>query len=154
MDTDTSTSFTEHIKCDHETETHLKCRNCKIRSHETSNMNGHNRMVHENKNEHHCNSCDKVYKLKNCLTRHIKNVHKKQGKAQIEHCNTTNTEEPIPRKHDRAGHNNVKEHYCNICEKTYKYKSSLERHIKNIHENETSVKHKHQKPKIHRNTKP
>ena len=34
------------------------------------------------------------------------------------------------------------EQYCVISKKTYKHKSGLERYIKNIHEKETSVKHK------------
>ena len=38
------------------------------------------------------------------------------------------------------------EHHCKICEKTYKYKRGLVRHIKNIHEKDTHVKDKLQNP--------
>ena len=34
------------------------------------------------------------------------------------------------------------EYHCSMCEKSYKHKSSLKRHIKKMHEKETNVKHK------------
>ena len=37
-------------------------------------------------------------------------------------------------------------YHCNVCEKTCQHKSSLNTHIKNIHENDTNVKDKLQTP--------
>ena len=117
-------------------------------------------MVHENKNEHHCHLCEKAYKYKWGLARHIKDVHKKQDEAQIEHCNAADTEKPNLQKHGKtvrektdvacgnvANTNLTTDiHHCDMCEKTYKYKRGLVRHIKNIHEKDTNVKDKLQNP--------
>ena len=55
LDTNTSTSLTEHIKNDHENKTHLGCKSFNIRSQETSNLKYNNKMVHENKDERQYN---------------------------------------------------------------------------------------------------
>ena len=48
---------------------------------------------------------------------------------------------------DAPGANLTNEYHCGMCEKTYKHKSSLKRHIKKMHEKETNVKHKLQSPR-------
>ena len=35
---------------------------------------------------------------------HIRDVHKQQDEAQIEHCNAADTEKPNPQKHAKAVH--------------------------------------------------
>ena len=111
-------------------------------------------------NERHCNSFDRVHNHKNGLIGLIEDAGEKHGDAQIEHCNTAGTGQPSLQKHGKAMNNNMtvthanvagtnrtNEQHYNICEKTYKYKSSLVRHIKKVHEKETNVKHKLQTPR-------
>lgn len=67
-------------------------------------------------NVHHCNICEKTYRHKKDLTRHIKNVHKVQGNAQIEHYNTADTERSILQKHSNGMHNNMNMTYANVMD--------------------------------------
>ena len=43
--------------------------------------------------------------------------------------------------------NLTNEHHSNKCERTYKHKSSLNRHTNKVHEKETNMKHKLQNPR-------
>ena len=90
-------------------------------------------------------------------TGHIEDVHEDQGGAQIKHCSATETEKPNLQKHGRAVHENknancvdvtsvglaTNEYHCSMCEKTYKYKRGLRRHIKNVHEDQNRVQIEH-----------
>ena len=90
----------------------------------------------------------------------IKDAHKEHDEAQIEHCKAADTEKPNLQTHGKAVHEKTdvacgsvantnlttNRYHCDMCEKTYKYKRGLVRHIKNIHEKDTDVKDKLQNP--------
>ena len=86
----------------------------------------------------------------------IKDAHKLQDEARIEHRKVADTEKPNLQKHGEVMHEKSDEacwsvanmylttdgHHCETCAKTYKCKRDLVRHIKNIHEKNTNVKYK------------
>ena len=139
------------VACINLTKDEHHCNMCERTYQHKSSLDGHIKKIHEK--EHHCNSYDRVHNHKNNLTGHIEDVHEDQGGAQIEHCNATDTEKPNLQEHGRAVHENknancvdvtcadlaTNEHHCGMCEKTYKYKKGLTRHIKSVHEDKGGV---------------
>ena len=156
------------IKDAHKEQDEAQIEHCKAAGTEKPNLQTHGKAVHEKTdvacgsvantnlttNRYHCDMCEKTYKYKRGLVRHIKDAHKGQCDPQIAQCSAAETERPNLQRHGKAVHNNMNvtnmtganqttnKHHCNRCEKVYQHKSSLNRHIKNIHEKDTNVRDK------------
>ena len=100
-------------------------------------MRDHITSKHENLKLFKCDTCDKSFSVQNNLMTHIKVKHAKDQKHTCHFC-----QEKFPllsylKSHIAKVHE-ITYNKCNICEKTFK--SSLNLHIRNVHQEGKKLK--------------
>ena len=85
-----------------------------------------------------CDFCDKTY-LTSSLSVHVKMIHSNAENHLCEICNKVFLQKKTLDNHKKAVHEGMKVYKCNSCDKEYTCKSSLMRHISVIHENKKHI---------------
>lgn len=86
-----------------------------------------------------CQYCDRRFKHEGFIQKHIRTIHPGKMVAQeirkniCDICGRTFAKVEKLRTHKRNVHNNTKEYTCNICDKLFKMKFNLMKHIKVFH---------------------
>ena len=129
-----------HINSVHLGERKHKCELCSTTFTAKSSLLGHKRRVHEKETNFKCDICGKDFFQRSELSQHIKKLHQNiQSPEDI--C-------PICKKQFKSGskflqehieniHNNIKNHECDMCGKSFSGLSDLSIHRKTVHNNET-----------------
>ena len=126
----------QHI---HGNKNDFKCDQCESAFLYQNDLNKHLTLVHNPKNEK-CNLCNKYLQTKRNLKNHVRNVHETKGlkTVQCEKCpkqfkNQYGLIQHV--KHFHEIHENIKEHKCEYCSKTFFSVANKRRYIMGIREN-------------------
>ena len=84
--------------------------------------------IHE-KIEYNCEMCKKTFAKKHVLMRHIKIVHEAQ-KFKCDSCDDAFSSRTSVKYHFQLKHEEISEHKCDMCGKSYTLIRYLKRHIK------------------------
>ena len=127
--------FFESFPYSHTRSTHegkiFNCNICKFQTPHKYYLSIHIRSKHL-KEKYPCKECDFITTFKISLSRHIKNVHQKSDVICIE-CNRTIQEVSID-QHRKVFHSIEGTNYsCQICSFQTKHRSSLSKHLQQIH---------------------
>ena len=88
-----------------------------------------------------CEICSNVYRYKESLKSHMKNVHEKVRKFICKICDqsfyaSSKLQDHISRNHETTEMENLK---CHKCEKTFSNQPSLKSHLRDVH-SQNSIK--------------
>ena len=121
---------------------------------ESKKQDEHVLNVHEGKNSFKCDICELTYAKKQKLNKHTKKVHGKNTSRgdpgiamKIDQCAMCNTEfekkiafnEHISNFDCKAIFDGKKSFNCDLCEKAFASQKNLNRHIKNVHKENTAA---------------
>ena len=103
-------------------------------------LKSHIKAVHKKERNYRCTKCSLCTSTTEALTKHVKRVHEKIRPFSCMECG----DKSFPTKceleiHIKTAHKGEREHICNICNKTYGFKSSLSRHIEDVHQQSHSL---------------
>ena len=136
---DSARSLDDNAKSskDEMSEKKFMCDQCAFITSRRNSLDAHRKGVHENTRDHKCTQCDYATARKDSLYRHIQEVHDKvkRGQVKCDQCDYIGTEVS---KHKLSVHPKRvvlgKDHKCDRCGHTFAHVSSLQRHIREIHE--------------------
>ena len=119
-----------------------KCENCNKAFYFASELKFHEKS-HESfgkkEKKFKCIACDKSYLGENHLRTHVLNVHEGKKEHQCNFCEMEYHRSDGLRRHMVKTHGNQADNVkCDLCDKTFIFKSYLRSHLKNAHE-ETAV---------------
>merc|ERR1712200_335114 len=106
----------------------FSCEFCNKSYSRKDKLRTHIKMVHEDQNvkQHSCQVCEKSYSRKDKLNNHMKQSHFEVYKKQAE--DSLGTNEKMVHEDQ-----NVKQHNCQVCEKSYSRRDKLNSHMKKCH---------------------
>ena len=108
----------------------------------TSNLKNNSKLVvNEGTKSFRCTKCDVSFRVKLHLNKHIRKVHEgkkpeneKPKEESIEQSDTTDANIQTNTKQTNTSvHERIKSFVCEICESSFKLKTTLKRHIKFDH---------------------
>ena len=117
----------------------FQCPKCVLVFRENYNLKKHINCVHGNGESFPCDKCKKTYKHKNSLAIHIDIAHNidKSKTFNCTKCGKSFTHEKILRRHELKTHI-VGELDCSLCDRMFKKKSTLEKHLSTVHKEAVS----------------
>ena len=126
------------------------CTSCGASFSTSAQLSSHVEAHHRSSRPHTCDRCDMTFSQKSHLKQHIKTVHEKYRPFKCRTCSREFGKRYDCSAHERAVHENVKEHSCKLCGKAFAKRSNLNRHIINLHSDESggssSGSSRHQQP--------
>ncbi|XP_060075148.1 uncharacterized protein LOC132554841 [Ylistrum balloti] len=140
--------FRKRLLKDHETlhipgATTCMCDICGKRFRLKPNLSKHMNSVHNMERNHVCATCGKTFKLKEQLRNHMRYHVIKEGKVgevgnkygKIYKCDTCGKFCPssYSLKIHNTSHSSERPYGCEICDRRFKVKSKLMRHVQNVH---------------------
>ena len=124
----------------------LQCDLCEYTTKGSYALNQHRETHEEERQRLQCALCDRSYLNISSLNRHVRDIHKsksnhesngfKQGKELAwktcpqDGCTFETSHAPHLYRHLRTVHSASRPYKCDVCDKTYKLKTHLNRHIK------------------------
>lgn len=113
----------------HRIERKFKCTICNARFKQRTNLTVHKKS-HGNPTTVKCTICSRVLKTQSILNRHMKTVHSKNDQLYMcALCPVTFNNRPAILSHLRR-HRDVNGFKCHTCDKTYRTKSNLRKHVR------------------------
>jgi KRAB domain-containing zinc finger protein len=133
-----------HIKIVHEKVRDFECQICHLKFGKRSGLNRHIDVVHEKKKPYSCDICLKSFGENAGLMRHkklhvldeISAVDRNPRLQDPNYCHFCKTIEIDITLHYDEKHSDL-QYSCDICHRRFKLASSINRHKRNIHSNET-----------------
>ncbi|VDI45655.1 N-acetylated-alpha-linked acidic dipeptidase [Mytilus galloprovincialis] len=130
----TASGLNIHYKGKHTQEFRFKCKVCDRGFNTLWNYRGHI-TTHEPVLRHRCDVCDKTFAYKETLKQHITSVHTNETSIIIcskEGCGASCNSQKSLKEHFLAVHGG-RELKCDLCGKSYKWRSSLRYHKEHVH---------------------
>ncbi|XP_063431744.1 zinc finger protein 227-like [Mytilus trossulus] len=130
----TASGLNIHYKGKHTSEFRFKCKVCDRGFNTLWNYRGHI-TTHEPVLRHRCDVCDKTFAYKETLKQHITSVHTNETSIIIcskEGCGASCNSQKSLKEHFLAVHGG-RELKCDLCGKSYKWRSSLRYHKEHVH---------------------
>ena len=90
-----------------------------------------------------CQHCKKIYKSKENLTLHIRNIHFKEKPYNCKYCSAVFSHRNGKTYHERKFHTNYLPYECEFCHTFYASKSAMTYHAKTKHSSKAMSKFKH-----------
>ena len=118
-----------HFVAKHSGEKPYKCKLCDFSFTEPGNLRNHLR-IHSGEKPQGCTLCSFVCITKSHLKYHMKSVHLKEKPFKCDQCLYKCATKNMLNIH-RASHTESRPYSCGNCDKSYKFKSHLKRHICN-----------------------
>lgn len=127
-----------HLLARH-SEKNFKCYDCNRSFSYKSALDRHHKIVHRKQKHHVCCECGWKFASNFDLRQHFEGHHNESTKAErtCAFCDKIFTKERNLKYHIQAIHNKSK-FECEICLKTFSFKSAKERHLKVVHYNQKS----------------
>ena len=91
-----------------------------------------NLFLDTNSMEFRCIACDKCFKMKMCLSNHMRLIHGNPRQYPCTQCEYTSRIKRDCEMHIRSIHEKIKD-ICMVCEKQYSNRHNLNRHRKKHH---------------------
>lgn len=115
----------------------LQCGHCEYRTSDTHSLKRHSVLHQEKRYRYQCPHCDLLYLRIHSLYRHIKIAHTQQERnwhfCSKDGCDYKTLQLSHLKRHYSTVHSTHREYECPVCEKTYKLREHLHRHMKTDH---------------------
>ncbi|XP_050076978.1 zinc finger protein 32-like [Anopheles maculipalpis] len=128
-------SYGSHMRSHHSTEKQYECKTCNKKFSHNSSLWLHNRRFHSDERKHKCTVCGLTWKTRESLQTHERS-HSAEQPYACKHCSKRFKTRSGWKSHELT-HTGII-FRCQYCDKTYRYKTLINAHIRNAHPNEIS----------------
>ena len=136
-----NSTLKNHVESVHERKKPFRCSICDARFSRKSSMKIHIREVHEKTLSHTCQICSYSSARKTNLKEHIERVHEGKTSHTCHICSYSSARNQSDlSRHISMVHEKNKPHTCSMCDSSFAVKSSLTRHIVEVHEENNQKK--------------
>ena len=120
-----------------------QCDQCEFAVESRGQLMSHNKGVHLKQKDYKCDQCDGQFWKKISLDKHLKDIHKKNielKKYQCENCDFVTIHKVAVKHHFDRIHLKKKNHFCNVCQKSFGGAPDLRRHLAMVHKDLSQLK--------------